>query len=79
MLLIATFKPGTVTESYDSAPGWIDASSANKQALEGTAVNLVISKGAKPAAADVKVPDLPTRVHQRLSLLCCCWPQSKKW
>lgn len=58
------FKLGTVTESYsDSAPEGqvIDQTpSANKQAPEGTAVNLVISKGAKPAAA-VKVPDLTNK------------------
>ena len=58
------FKLGTVTESYsDSAPEGqvIDQTpSANRQAPEGTAVNLVISKGAKPAAA-VKVPDLTNK------------------
>ena len=58
------FKLGTITESYsDSAPEGqvIDQTpSANRQAPEGTAVNLVISKGAKPAAA-VKVPDLTNK------------------
>ena len=58
------FKLGTVTESYsDSAPEGqvIDQTpSANRQAPEGTAVNLVVSKGAKPAAA-VKVPDLTNK------------------
>ena len=58
------FKLGTVTESYsDSAPEGqvIDQTpSANRQAAEGTAINLVVSKGAKPAAA-VKVPDLTNK------------------
>ncbi len=44
---------------------------------EGTAVNLVISKGAKPAAA-VKVPDL-TKSHQAESALAAVWPQKQKW
>lgn len=58
------FKLGTVTESYsDSAPEGqvIDQTpSANREVPEGTAINLVISKGTKPAAS-VKVPDLTNK------------------